>query len=70
MPEKKKDLQQALKRLEQITEELSSKDVDLEVGMKRFKEGAELIKYARGQLKKTENEFKKVKAELEELDEE
>ncbi|MBI2644207.1 MAG: exodeoxyribonuclease VII small subunit [Candidatus Wildermuthbacteria bacterium] len=65
MTKEKETIQAAKKRLEQIIEELSRKDVDVELGLEKFKEGVELITFIRAQLQKTENEFKKLKAELE-----
>ena len=58
-------LQTALRELEMITDHLSKKDVDVEAGLKKFKEGVDLIKFCRSQLQKAENEFKKLKVELE-----
>lgn len=66
MKEEKITLQNALKQLEVIVDELSNKDVDVEQGLKKFKDGVELIKFCRSQLKQSENEFKKLKMELEE----
>lgn len=67
MPKQTKiTLQQALKDLEKIVESLSSKDLDVEEGMEQFKKGVELIGFCRGQLKAAENQFKELKAKLEE----
>lgn len=64
MPNEKENLQSALQQLEKIVEDLSEKDVDVEAGLEKFKEGVALIKICRGQLQKAENEFKKLKSEL------
>lgn len=64
MPKEKENLQSALQQLEKIVEDLSKKDVDVEAGLEKFKEGVALIKVCRGQLQKAENEFKKLKGEL------
>ena len=64
MPNEKENLQSALQQLEKIVEDLSKKDVDVEAGLEKFKEGVALIKICRGQLQKAENEFKKLKSEL------
>lgn len=64
MPKEKESLQSALQQLEKIVEDLSKKDVDVEAGLEKFKEGVALIKVCRGQLQKAENEFKKLKNEL------
>lgn len=55
----------ALKELESIVESLESKDLDVQEGLERFKKGAELIKFCRSELKKTENEFTRIKEDLE-----
>ena len=60
----KQSIEQSLKRLEKIVEELNARDVDVEEGLKKFKEGVELIKFCRGRLGEAENEFKKLQAEL------
>lgn len=65
MADKKQDLKNALEQLEKLVNELSSDDVDVEQGLKKFKQGAELITFCRSQLKKAENEFKKLKSTLE-----
>jgi exodeoxyribonuclease VII small subunit len=65
MPNDKNNLQSALKQLEAIVDDLSNKDVDVESGLAKFKTGVDLIKFCRGQLKQAENEFQKLKAELE-----
>lgn len=62
-------LPQALKDLEKIVESLSSKDIDVEEGMVQFKKGVELIQFCRSQLKAAENQFKELKAKLEEDEE-
>ena len=59
------NLQTALQELEKIVQDLNGKEVDVEVGLEKFKRGAELIKFCRTQLKTAENEFVKLKAELE-----
>lgn len=64
MKEKEK-LKTALQRLEKIVEELNRKDIDVEQGLEKFREGVELIKFCRTQLQKAENEFIQLKNELE-----
>lgn len=64
MAKEEKNLQSALKQLEKIVEDLSEKDIDVEAGLEKFKEGVSLIKFCRGQLQKAENEFEKLKDEL------
>lgn len=65
MPKEKENLQSAFQNLEKIVEDLSRSDVDVEVGLKKFKEGVSLIKFCRSQLREVENEFKNLKSELE-----
>ena len=65
MTNDKNTLQSALKQLEVIVDDLSNKDVDVESGLAKFKAGVDLIKFCRGQLKQAENDFQKLKAELE-----
>lgn len=65
MLKEEKNLQSSLQQLEKIVEDLSGKDVDVEAGLEKFKEGVALIKFCRGQLQKAENEFEKLKGELE-----
>ena len=65
MISQKQTIEQSLKRLEKIVEELNARDVDVEQGLLKFKEGVELIKLCRSRLGEAENEFKKLQAELE-----
>lgn len=64
MVKEEKNLQSSLKQLEKIVEDLSGKDIDVEAGLEKFKEGVSLIKFCREQLQKAENEFEKLKDEL------
>lgn len=64
MIKEEKNLQSALKHLEEIVEDLNGKDVDVEAGLEKFKEGVSLIKFCREKLQKAENEFEKLKCEL------
>ncbi|MCM8806069.1 MAG: exodeoxyribonuclease VII small subunit [Candidatus Omnitrophica bacterium] len=61
----KEKLKTALQKLEKIVEELGKKDIDVEQGLEKFREGVELIKFCRSQLQKAENEFIQLKQELE-----
>lgn len=65
MSTQKQTIEASLKRLEKIVEELNARDVDVEEGLKKFREGVELIKLCRSRLGEAENEFKKLQAELE-----
>ncbi|HPP67327.1 MAG TPA: exodeoxyribonuclease VII small subunit [bacterium] len=66
MLKEKEKLKTAIQKLERIVEELSKKDIDIEEGLEKFKEGVDLIKFCRGQLQKAENEFVQLKQVLEE----
>ncbi len=61
---KKEDLQSEIAKLEKIVEQLSTKELDVEHGLEKFKEGVAIIKKARTQLAQAENEFTKLRAEL------
>ena len=65
MSTEKNKLQTALKQLESIVDDLSNKDVDVEAGLEKFRSGVDLIKFCRTELNKAENEFQKLKTELE-----
>lgn len=63
-PDKKK-INSSLKKLEEIVswfEEQS--EVDVEEGLEKMKEGAELIKELKSKLTKAENEFEEIKKDL------
>lgn len=60
-------LKDLLKKLEQIVNWFDEQEeADVEMGLEKVREGAVLIKEGRKQLKSLENEFEKVKTELEE----
>jgi len=69
---KKQDLTSDLKKLSQIVEWFEEREeVDLEEGLKRVKEAAELIKRSKERLREIENEFEEIKKEItEEIEEE
>ena len=63
----KTNLSESLKKLEKIAEWFESQEeVDVEEGLKKVKEGAQLIKISKERLKKVENEFEEVKKGLDE----
>jgi len=70
MVQQKQSLQETLQKLEGLVKDLEQKDVDVEAGLAKFKEGVDLVKFCQSQLKEAENEFKKLKEELEESSEE
>lgn len=63
----KTNLSESLKKLEEISKWFESQEeVDVEEGLKKVKEGAQLIKISKERLKKVENEFEEVKKGLDE----
>ncbi len=59
------NLTDTIKKLRSITEWFESQsEVDVERGLEKVKEGAELIKTGRARLKELENEFEEVKKKL------
>lgn len=65
MDKSEKNLKSALARLEELVKEMNQNDLDVEEGLKKFKEGVELIKFARRELGEAENQFQELKNELE-----
>ena len=58
-------LKESLKKLKSIIAWFDQQEeVDVEAGLERVKEGAQLIRESRAELKNLENEFEKVKKEL------
>ena len=56
------NLNETLKKLEAISSWFDSqREVDVEEGLKKVKEGAELIKVSKARLAEIENEFEEVK---------
>lgn len=59
------NLTETMKKLRAITEWFESQEeVDVEKGLEKVKEGADLIKASRERLKELENEFEEVKKKL------
>ncbi len=64
---KKNNLSENLKELSDIAEWFDNqKDVDVEEGLKKVKDAVEIIKESKSRLREIENEFEKVKKDLEE----
>jgi len=62
----KNSLKDSLKKLKGIIAWFDEQEeVDVEAGLEKVKEGAQLIKESRAELKNLENEFEKVKKDLE-----
>lgn len=61
------NINESLKKLEEIVNWFEKqKEVDVETGLEKVKDGARLIKIARERLRQIENEFEEVKKEIEE----
>ncbi|MFA5166133.1 MAG: exodeoxyribonuclease VII small subunit [Candidatus Paceibacterota bacterium] len=61
------NLNDSLKKLEEIVKWFESqKEVDVEAGLSKVKEGAKLIKESRERLGEIENEFEEIKKQVEE----
>ncbi|MBI5420728.1 MAG: exodeoxyribonuclease VII small subunit [Parcubacteria group bacterium] len=61
----KEKISDSLSKLEGIVKWFNTqKDVDVEEGLEKVKEGAELIKNLNERLKKVENEFVEIKKDL------
>ncbi|HEY4514680.1 MAG TPA: exodeoxyribonuclease VII small subunit [Candidatus Paceibacterota bacterium] len=62
---KKTNIKEQLGKLEEIARWFEKeKDVDVEEGMKKVKEGSVLIKELREHLREVENEFEEIKKDL------
>ncbi|MFO7888645.1 MAG: exodeoxyribonuclease VII small subunit [Eubacteriales bacterium] len=58
------DFEEAIKRLEEITEELEGKDLKLEENIEKYEEGMKLYKYCRDTLENKENKINEIIEEL------
>ncbi|MFH1188428.1 MAG: exodeoxyribonuclease VII small subunit [bacterium] len=66
MEEEKKSITESLSRLESMIAWFEvQKEVDVEAGLEKVKEGAALIKELKQRLKRVENEFQEIKKEVE-----
>lgn len=62
------NLSDNLKKLSKIVEWFDSqKEVDIEEGILKVKEGAKLLKASRQRLKEIENEFEEVKKDIQDI---
>jgi exodeoxyribonuclease VII small subunit len=65
MPDKKVNLKESLSKLNSIVEWFDEQEeVDVEVGLEKVKEGAELIKDCKKRLSEVENEFKEIQRDI------
>lgn len=65
MADKKVNLKESLSKLNGIVEWFDEQDeVDVEVGLEKVKEGAELIKDCKKRLSEVENEFKEIQRDI------
>jgi exonuclease VII small subunit len=63
---KKNNLSENLKKLKEISSWFDNQEeVDVEEGLNKVKEAVEIIKESKGRLREIENEFEKVKKDLE-----
>lgn len=66
MTDQKINLKESLGKLNNIVEWFDEQEeVDVEVGLEKVKEGAELIKACRKRLAEVENEFKEIQRDIE-----
>ena len=62
MPDNKEKISESLHKLEDIVAWFEDqKEIDVEEGLKRVKDGAALVKDLKAKLKKVENEFEEIK---------
>ncbi|MDD3101934.1 MAG: exodeoxyribonuclease VII small subunit [Patescibacteria group bacterium] len=65
MTDPKINLKESLGRLNNIVEWFNEQEeVDVEIGLEKVKEGAELIKVCRKRLSEVENEFTEIQREI------
>ena len=65
MAEQKVNLKESLGKLNSIVEWFDEQEeVDVEIGLEKVKQGAELIKVCRKRLSEVENEFKEIQREI------
>lgn len=65
MPNEKVNLKESLSKLNGIVEWFDEQEeVDVELGLVKVKEGAELIKVCRKRLSEVENEFKEIQRDI------
>jgi exodeoxyribonuclease VII small subunit len=65
MPDKKVNLKESLGKLNGIVEWFDEQEeVDVEVGLDKVREGAELIKACKKRLSEVENEFQEIQREI------
>lgn len=57
------DFAKAVSEIEEINQWFQNEDIDLDVGLEKFKKGLDLIKKCRTRLKQVENEFVDIKNE-------
>ncbi len=61
----KDTIQEQLKKLEEIAAWFEKSDeFDVEEGLKKVKDGADLVKKLKGRIKEVENEFREIEADL------
>lgn len=63
---KKFSFRETFGELEKINEWFSRDDIEIDEALEKFKKGMELVRISKKQLAEAENEFKRIKKELEE----
>jgi len=67
MTKEDKKVKESLSKLESIVEWFEKQeDIDLEEGLEKVKQGAEIVKDLKSKLKGIENKFKEIKGDLDE----
>lgn len=70
MADKKFNLKESLRKLNEIVEWFENqKEVDVETGLEKVKEGATLVKDCKTRLAEIENEFEKIRKDVKKKDE-
>jgi len=60
------NFKKAFEELEKINEWFSGSDIDIDEALEKFKRGTELVKEAKKDLKEAENNFTRIRKELDE----
>lgn len=66
MADKKINLKESLRKLNEVVDWFENQEeIDVEAGLEKVKEGAKLVKDCKARLSEIENEFEKVRKEVE-----
>ena len=61
---KQKGLKKLFEELDELSEWFSRDDIDIDEALEKFKKGMELVKISKEHLKEAENQFKRIRKEL------